>query len=782
MGTALVLSGGGARGAFQVGAVRYLYEQDIRPDIICGTSVGAINGAKLAEGEGAADQGLRGLDSLWLNLRENADMWLEEPWLNEIDRGFKDLLTGEPGAAPGLPDWSEWGDLEPILYAVGGMFVLPDLIEKLRVFQAKLAENASLYNLNPILWKLSGSPAHGVPRQLHPERVVTWSQGGARKLRIAIVCLEDGRLRYVTETGAVLERDGSPMLVRANQCRPIEESLADIATRTRSLQRQLSTVPPGAKPELIQQIRELNAEAGRLRAELAQCQANAPQVPAQVSLAAGVLASASIPAIFKPVQLPGGTYVDGGVRDILPIGAAVELGGDPIYAVMASADGAPAKAGARYAGILDIAVRSLLDVLVDEVGYSDAHPAGGWGGRSVFLIAPTFDLYDIKAINPGLIRIAIDYGYLRAADVLTQQDSAGRAEAFATSDALTRTRYENWELEGVMLAGEGPSRDEARARAVEGKAVVKSLLERRRAANLPVPTYADDWWRNWEWHPATPSTSFDVDVPPVGSLDDVSPRPEGLRIAGWAIDPNTTESIEVRATVDGAAHGSAVANISRPDVAAAYPRFGALHGFDFLMSVPSGRHRICVQAVNIGSEGGTVELGCRDVEVRADPFGWLDDASGGVRSVRLRGWAIDPNSTRPIDVHVYVGGTMAAAATANLPRPDVAAAHPGYGEAHGFDLQVPAAVGRISVRVFAINVGAGTTNPEIGSRDVTVPVPTECVPIQSRVTTLKARLAGLQRDLSAAPPGEKPEIMMQIAELQPQVTAAEAQLRQCLQG
>lgn len=49
---AIVLSGGFALGSFEVGAVRYLYNNGVRPDIICGTSVGSINGSKLAEGEG----------------------------------------------------------------------------------------------------------------------------------------------------------------------------------------------------------------------------------------------------------------------------------------------------------------------------------------------------------------------------------------------------------------------------------------------------------------------------------------------------------------------------------------------------------------------------------------------------------------------------------------------------------------------------------------------------------------------------------------------------------
>lgn len=46
----LVLSGGGARGVSHLGAVKALYEHGIRPDIISGTSAGAIAGGLLAYG------------------------------------------------------------------------------------------------------------------------------------------------------------------------------------------------------------------------------------------------------------------------------------------------------------------------------------------------------------------------------------------------------------------------------------------------------------------------------------------------------------------------------------------------------------------------------------------------------------------------------------------------------------------------------------------------------------------------------------------------------------
>ena len=46
--TAFVLSGGAALGAIQVGMLRALYERGIEPDLIVGTSVGALNGAYIA--------------------------------------------------------------------------------------------------------------------------------------------------------------------------------------------------------------------------------------------------------------------------------------------------------------------------------------------------------------------------------------------------------------------------------------------------------------------------------------------------------------------------------------------------------------------------------------------------------------------------------------------------------------------------------------------------------------------------------------------------------------
>ena len=46
--TAFVLSGGGNQGVSQVGMLRALLERDITPDVVIGTSAGALNGAAIA--------------------------------------------------------------------------------------------------------------------------------------------------------------------------------------------------------------------------------------------------------------------------------------------------------------------------------------------------------------------------------------------------------------------------------------------------------------------------------------------------------------------------------------------------------------------------------------------------------------------------------------------------------------------------------------------------------------------------------------------------------------
>ncbi len=67
MSIAFVLSGGASLGAVQVGMLRALHEHGVRPDLIVGTSVGALNGAFIA---GRREVGAVGhLAGIWRSLR-----------------------------------------------------------------------------------------------------------------------------------------------------------------------------------------------------------------------------------------------------------------------------------------------------------------------------------------------------------------------------------------------------------------------------------------------------------------------------------------------------------------------------------------------------------------------------------------------------------------------------------------------------------------------------------------------------------------------------------------
>lgn len=69
MTTAVVLSGGANLGAVHVGMLRALIEEGIRPDLIVGTSVGAINGVYICSRWDSA--GVDGLDAVWADMRRS---------------------------------------------------------------------------------------------------------------------------------------------------------------------------------------------------------------------------------------------------------------------------------------------------------------------------------------------------------------------------------------------------------------------------------------------------------------------------------------------------------------------------------------------------------------------------------------------------------------------------------------------------------------------------------------------------------------------------------------
>lgn len=71
--TGLVLSGGGAKGAYQAGVIKALAELDIKIDCISGASIGALNGAVVTSSESLTDASKR-MYALWQRLAKESPL------------------------------------------------------------------------------------------------------------------------------------------------------------------------------------------------------------------------------------------------------------------------------------------------------------------------------------------------------------------------------------------------------------------------------------------------------------------------------------------------------------------------------------------------------------------------------------------------------------------------------------------------------------------------------------------------------------------------------------
>ena len=118
---------------------------------------------------------------------------------------------------------------------------------------------------------------------------------------------------------------------------------------------------------------------------------------------------------------------------------------------------------------------------------------------------------------------------------------------------------------------------------------------------------------------------------------------------------------------------------------------------------PSTRFATTVEArpgstVCVIPTGGIGTAVCQALAYNATPIGHLDRFGRawnltGSTALRLAGWALDADTPGPVTVVAAVDGVPIARVVADGPRPDVAAAFPGAGEAHGFDMIIAARPG-----------------------------------------------------------------------------------------
>jgi predicted acylesterase/phospholipase RssA len=400
MSVALVLSGGGSKGDFELGAIRYLYEvQGIRPTLIAGTSVGAINGAKLAEGEVTPQTGLRGLAQTWYLLDVNEDMWRFEPWVRNAPPElsiqiqaladthlFSYMLPTQRSLVP--RDLTEWGPFRDLANAVQNFCFLMCSAFKFGSTIAAGAEASSVANLEPIRDRIYGR--NGFEGIFNEELIAQWAAAG-NHLRLGSVSLDSGELRFITEAGQILDRRQQPL----------------VDSNTRQL--------------VVCDLRE------------------------------AIIASASIGMVFPPVKLASEYYVDGGHRTVIPVDPILHstFGIQSAFLVSASTIGLSPSSFQENRAIGNIAVRSIFEASLAEIVHSEISPRGGWGSLTVTLIAPTLEVHGMVTIDPGLIRINADYGWMRADDTVNGRGPGDRL--FELADEITWHRARIWFNEGRYL-------------------------------------------------------------------------------------------------------------------------------------------------------------------------------------------------------------------------------------------------------------------------------------------------------------------------------------------
>ena len=221
-------------------------------------------------------------------------------------------------------------------------------------------------------------------------------------------------------------------------------------------------------------------------------------------------------------------------------------------------------------------------------------------------------------------------------------------------------------------------------------------------------------------NPLIGTGSVTTGVLPVGSLDSAGTAPGStIRLRGWAFDPDRpTAAIQVAVYRDGGGIAWFPTGLRRPDVNSVFGITGN-HGFDITIASPPGEHSVQVYAINVAGGVGNPLIGAGNVRVGV-PMGSLDRVTATGRTVRLSGWAFDPDQPNAaIQIAVYRDGVGVSWFPSGGNRPDVNAVF-GITGNHGFDISVDTPPGTHSFDVYAINVGPAAGNPHIGRKSVRV--------------------------------------------------------------
>ncbi|MCH9718857.1 MAG: patatin-like phospholipase family protein [Actinomycetia bacterium] len=439
----LVLAGGGSKGAFEVGALDFLTRNnDFLPQVIAGTSVGALVGGPLAQARSSEEfRHLVGVvRSNALSVTDIQSVFGRQPWLDEIDgtpmgEFISDLISVR--SRPPLPP-DPTGAFDPLalpdpprkhrtLFTIGN--AVGNGASLLRAGRQLRQANSAIMNLNPMEAGFRGEFDGGVAK-VDQHRVAA----SGITLRLTMASLRDGVARYVTQTGDIVTADG------------------------------ITRYEEGGEPGVIE----------------------------------GMCASASVPVVFPPRRIGDDVYVDGGIVQNIPLRAAVSAGAGDVVAILTGPRRTHTdNSDFTQASFLSIFTRSASDITPMELSRTNLdYPLAD--GAKLTIIEPTADVLGGFEVEQGLIEIDFDYGWLRAAETLSASTSQDQHELAHISDEIIQQRERAWFAEERILTS-GPQLNLVGALRRSRQHVVDSVA-RWRGFGIPEPSGMAEWGARWEHH------------------------------------------------------------------------------------------------------------------------------------------------------------------------------------------------------------------------------------------------------------------------------------------
>ncbi|MGZ4869772.1 MAG: patatin-like phospholipase family protein [Halobacteriota archaeon] len=225
-------------------------------------------------------------------------------------------------------------------------------------------------------------------------------------------------------------------------------------------------------------------------------------VPCQSSdlLVQAALASAAVPPLFPPVEVCESYYIDGAVREVVPVKGAIESGADTIYAILClprfahrrkyafldvKGEGGEKKSTdwgtsnlfdvrpedwvvnnrnwdpkSDECDVLDIANRTAA-LIIDELTEGDLTSTDDTGKKiEPKVIDPLIPVHGWTQLNIGLLKINADQGYMRAFDVVCAPKSLYEQCEQLTAE-ITSRRIKIWTLEHQLIEEWSEVRDKS---------------------------------------------------------------------------------------------------------------------------------------------------------------------------------------------------------------------------------------------------------------------------------------------------------------------------------